>query len=490
MVQEVVNIINSIAFDQEFVVDIGNDKVYTYNEFFSLAIKEADYIEKSVKGSDLIAVAENSFELFLLYFAVMLTNKRILVIDPQKGKDEILDILNEVETTGLIADMRLAADLHTKHNLVPFPDIDSKSDINTKKAIIDRLGQRDSNIPYLVTFTSGTSGKTKGVEHTLDNLFLTALSLNEKVNKKGGTFLHVMPMTYMAGILNSIIYPFIAEARIVISRRFSILVARNFWDTVIKYDINLFWLSPSMLMMIDQMDRGCHGEKYCKDHNPVFLIGTAPLPKEMRHRFNSRYGVEVLASYGLSETLFVSVETKDSLRNAEQDCVGEVLSGVEYCFEDNGEIYIKVPWMFLKYTNEDTEKYFEGKYYKSGDLARIKDGFLYITGRSKDLIIKGGMNISPVLIENVVNRNEYIYENAVLGVKDKRGEEKICCVYQLRKPVEDKKNFETGLKKKVIEELGKNYAIDYLWEVDSIPRNINGKTDKNVIREEWNKNNE
>ena len=64
-----------------------------------------------------------------------------------------------------------------------------------------------------------------------------------------------MPMTYMAGILNSLIYPFLIGARIIITRRFSIISARNFWNIVIKYKADLFWLSPAMLMMIDQIDR-------------------------------------------------------------------------------------------------------------------------------------------------------------------------------------------------------------------------------------------
>lgn len=488
MIQKVIKIIKELDFSKEFVIDNITNRNFTYNEFFGMALHEAEFIEKTVLSNDVIAVKENSLELALLFFAVMFTSKRILVVDPQKGKEEVICILDEIKSTGIILDEKLDLKGYSRHYRMVMPLLEGKHFVEkdgVKQEVIHKLEMRGIRMPYLVTFTSGTSGVTKGVEHTLDNLFLTAFALDEKVKKKGGTFIHVMPMTYMAGILNSLIYPFLIGARIVIDKRFSIISARYFWNTVIKYEADLFWLSPSMLMIIDQMDRKDIGEEYCRNHEMTFLIGTAPLTNEMRTKFNKRYNVDVYASYGLSETLFISVETKESLKKSDKNSVGELLSGVEYVFTDADEMYIKVPWMYLGYTNENTKNYFAGEYYKSGDLAKIKEGCLYIIGRSKELIIKGGMNISPILIENAVYKNKNILETVVIGVKDANNEEKVCCVYQLKNHIDNKIDFEAGLKKMVICELGNNYAIDYLWNVETIPRNINGKIDKNKLKKEW-----
>lgn len=487
MVDNVIERIRNLNFEELFIYDDISEVNYTYNKFFAQALKVARYIESSVPSDSVIAVMENSYELALLYFSVMLTDKRILVVDPQKGKQEILSVINDIEDTILFIDGGLDLDSFTKHNILDFPKdrIDYIKIKDIKKEVTQKLKMRSSEKAYLVTFTSGTSGVTKGVEHTLDNLFLTAIALDNKVKKNHGTFLHVMPMTYMAGILNSLIYPFLAGVKIVIAKRFSIISARCFWKIVTKYNADLFWLSPSMLMMINQMDRKKDGENYCKNKEVVFLIGTAPLTNELRKTFNNRYGVSVFASYGLSETLFISVETRESLRRSEANSVGELLPGVEYIINDDGEMYIKVPWMYLRYTNENTAEYFDGEYYKSGDLAQLKDGCLYITGRSKDLIIKGGMNISPALIENVISKNKDILECVVIGVKDSTGEEKVCCTYRLKNAVDDRTLLEAGLKKLVIGELGKNYTIDYLWQLDEIPRNINGKIDKNILIKNW-----
>ena len=469
---------------EDMIVDAAAGRQYSRSVFFSHALSAADYINEKISSDSVIAVMENSYELALLYFAVMLTDKRIVVIDPVKGADEIKGLLDDIDGTGIFADADIAAlsDRHFQMQVPPVPE-DIREDI--RAAVTERIDARDMDAPYLVTFTSGTSGITKGVEHSLGNLFKTAFALDEKVGKHDGCFMHVMPMTYMAGILNSLIYPFAAGCSIVIAKRFSVMSARTFWDTAIKYKADLFWLSPSMLMMIDKMDRKTDGEEYCRNCSPVFLIGTAPLSKETREKFNDRYGVNVFASYGLSETLFVSVETAQSIKKSDRNCVGEILTGVEYSLTDEGEMLLGVPWMFRRYTNEDTDKYFSGGRYRTGDLVSIRDGYLYITGRCKDLIIKGGMNISPVMIEEAVNEMEHVMECAVVGAKDECGEERVCCAYVTDGGEGDTQTFEAAMKRAVIDKLGRNYSLDAVKHMKELPRNINGKVDRNVIRQSW-----
>lgn len=485
--QSLIEILESVALSDVFIIDEKKDIQVSYGLFFSHALNYADYINANVLTGDVIAIKENSYELCLLYFAMIFTEKRLYVLDPQKGKKELIEIIGEIDSAGLIVDNDFFDVQDTKHRFLQLPNLEFvENDFYTvKNEIITRLLARKANLPYLVTFTSGTSGHTKGVEHTLENLILTAVSLDKKVLKRGGVFLHVMPMTYMAGILNSIFYPFLVGAKIVLGGRFSVLLARNFWDIVIKNEVDLFWLSPFMLMMIEKMDRKQIGEKYCRHRKPTFLIGTAPLTNELRQRFNERYGVQIYASYGLSETLFVSVETEATLKKSEKNCVGELLPGVEYIVSDEEEMLISVPWMYLRYINENTEAYFEGNYYKTGDLVKIIDDCLYIVGRSKDLIIRGGMNISPILIENIANSCHEIAESAVIGVQDKGGEERVCCAYSLRVNVEDIEELEAKIKKEVINQLGKNYMIDYMFAMDILPVNINGKVDKAKIKEKW-----
>ncbi len=479
----VIEMLRARDFTQIFMIDAIKGREYSYDMFFEKCLKIADMFSDISNDRQIVAVMENSFELVLLYFAMIFTDKHITVIDPQKGKEEITKIITEIESPYVIShDSKGFLDILDSENELHIEDIKEKT--------IQGIAERDFDSLFLVTFTSGTSGNTKGVKHSLSNLLMTAIALHDKVDiSPDSRLLHLMPMTYMAGILNSLFYPFIVGASVVITERFSIMSARKFWKTVQTYEVNLFWLSPSMLMMIDQLDRGNIGEEYCKTHKLTFLIGTAPLTNEMRRKFNDRYHVCVYASYGLSETLFISVENEATLSRSGINCVGELLEGVECMIADSGELYLDVPWMYLGYTNENTDEYFDGRFYKSGDLVKIENDCLYITGRNKDLIIKGGMNISPALIENIVNRDHRIQESVVIGVHDRCGEEKVCCAYTRRVEDTDMAVFESELKKTVLEELGKNYSIDYLWEMKEIPRNINGKVDKNELRRQWEANN-
>ena len=134
---------------------------------------------------------------------------------------------------------------------------------------------------------------------------------------------------------------------IVIAGRFSVKVAISFWKKAAAYGATLFWLSPSMLLMIDKLDRSKIGEDYCRNHDTCFLIGTAALTDKVREKIEKRYAVRLRASYGLSELLFISVETEETRKRGEKNNVGEFLEGVEYKLEADKELLIRVPWEYL-----------------------------------------------------------------------------------------------------------------------------------------------
>ena len=118
----ITELFEKIPYDQIFVIDAKEEKEYTYSEFFSCAMDMADYINNKIKGNSVIAIKENSLELALLYFCTMFTNKRIVVVDPQKGKKEIEAILQDIEPTGIFLDEQDILTLNN-HLVLKFPDI-------------------------------------------------------------------------------------------------------------------------------------------------------------------------------------------------------------------------------------------------------------------------------------------------------------------------------------------------------------------------------
>jgi long-chain acyl-CoA synthetase len=416
-----------------------------------------------------------------------MAGKIATAIDPMKGKEEIANILSSITDGYVVADQIGKTKLDTFDLLMESGYFDVISPVmgDVKDVVLRAFEERDFQSDYLLTFTSGTTGNTKGVRHSLNNLFLTGDAFNRMFNVgKDQTFAHLMPMTYMAGILNSIFQPFVAGAKIVVMGRFSPMKAFTFWQDVVKNEVNTFWLSPSMLTILLKVAKHNVGQEYCKDRKMLFFIGTAPLHQSTRDEFETMYPVKLYASYGLSETLFLSTETPETLALGGGN-VGKLLDGVEYHFGSDGEFLVDVPWMFLGYTNEPTEKYFDGSSYKTGDLAKIEDGILSIVGRSKDLIIKGGMNISPALIESVVSGIAGVDECCVFSVLSKMKEELIVLAYTSN--VDDKEALEKTISSTVNSELGKNYMIDLFYKAKAIPKNINGKNDKKVLKETYQK---
>lgn len=471
-------------FSRSFITDAETGYVYSYQEFFGKCWNIASILAKSPVKHHSVYVMENSVELLSCYFASIIAGKIATAIDPLKGKDEIAGILESIDDALLVTDkfgkVKLDAyDLYLENG--SFVKMEETPHI--KEKVIERFASFNFDVDYLLTFTSGTSGNTKGVRHTLNNLLKTAESFNKHFNVNTENKLaHLMPMTYMAGILNSIFQPFVAGAQIVVMGRFSPIKAFTFWQQVALYEVNTFWLSPSMLTIIMKVGKHDVGQEYCKRVNPLFFIGTAPLHIATRVEFEEKYCATLYASYGLSETLFLSTETPDTLALGGGN-VGKLLEGVEYRLGDDGELLVDVPWMFLGYTNEPTAQYFDGSSYKTGDLAKIENNILSIVGRSKDLIIKGGMNISPALIESVVTEIPEVEECSVFSVLSDIKEELVVLGYAAS--TKDVEAIEKEIASRVISKLGKNYMIDYFYKVPAIPKNINGKNDKKVLKDNY-----
>lgn len=456
---EILNRISNLVGNESFVYDKKSENWYSYNELWNRAFSISQVLTNL---SQVAVVMDNSFELFSMYFACMLANVTIIPIDPLKSQKEIDEIIREHTGILVIKDTLSLIDKTS-------PEIDIKQ-------IQERIFKIDLNKPYMITYTSGSTGHAKGVVHNLKNLFLTSIDFGNTTGLNDSyTMCHVMPMTYMAGILNTIFLPFYFGCRIVLLPRFNVISAVSFWKDVRKLSINSFWLSPTMLNILMIVDRKASVKDYLSQAKTLFFIGTAPLFENIRNKFEEKYGVKLLQSYGLSETLFISTETPTSKNDASS--VGTILPNAKITIHDNEEIGIDVPWMFLKYSNEDTEQYFRNSEYMSGDLGKIVENKLYITGRKKDLIVKGGMNISPKQIEDCIVKLGYIKECAVAGVVINDEENIVCwCVSENEIPKNDVNSF-------IEANVGRHCRIDVFMKVTEIPKNLNGKPDKRTLIE-------
>lgn len=461
--QKIIEKLNSINYSEVFVYDVMEKKEYTYKEIFS----NAYYISKNLLGKNNIVIMENSIKLLIMYFAAIFAKCTLIPIDPEKSKREI-DLIKSYHSDSKIFKDKADTDIFEYEEL-------------TEEEISELFYTVDFDRDYLITYTSGSTGSPKGVIHSLGNLLNSAISFGEKMGYDSSKRIcHMMPMTYMAGILNTIILPFITGGKIVLFERFSVKRAIRFWQNIIAYKVNTMWLSPIMLHLIMAIDKGKDVVTYFENVNMTISVGTAALPIELKKNFEKKYNVKVYQSYGLSETLFVST-ADNNLKNVQS--VGTLLEGVDIQINKDSEILIDLPWMFKGYVNAETENYFEDGKYKTGDLGKIVEKELFICGRKKDLIIRGGMNINPKDIEECIGKMDNINDVCVASVMV-NGEERVVCWYSGN--VDD----ENLLNNIAVNQLGKNYKIDYFRQLKQIPRNLNGKVDKLKLIERFGEKNE
>ncbi len=470
-------------WNEIFVFDSLSDRRVTYGEFFGIICQLKDVLKLKgvVPGDKICFLLPNSLELCSLYFSCLLAGAVAVPIDPNKGEDGINEVLFEADYKFLIAAGEFSA-LDRMVNVDEF----KQCFVGIKGSDKDQL-QIFNDIDYqklfLITFTSGSTGVAKGVMHSFSNLVLSAESFRERFHFSGkNVFYHNLPMSYMAGILNLFVLPFISGSKVVLSEAFNVNHAMNFWDKPIRYQVNTFWFVPTIVSLLNRIDRGTNGIEYAKKNPITACIGTAPLYGDVRREFEQKYHIALYESYGLSETLFVSTNYPKAVTATSS--VGPRLNGVELIFDSDAEILINVPWMFLGYSNISSVEYFKGKSYCSGDLGVEEDGFLLITGRKKDLIIRGGVNISPRKIEDFLGSCRIFEEYVVLGLQDPTLGEKIVCFY-----VAKDGGFDQMKKKEInsliIQKWGRSYCIDEFISLAQVPKNRNGKVDKIAIKQNY-----
>lgn len=446
------------AFDEDRVVlhDMVSGRKYTGSEFAALVYAMAADLRENIR-EEILVCEDNCAELVLLYFAGMLAGKIIIPLDPEKEDGEI-DRIRRLHQEAVFWERGELRRLFAQINAaVAAPNFSWQ--------------QMDGDKTFLITYTSGSTGIPKGVHHTVRNLLIAAYAFGTTMAYDGDTVLgHCMPMTYMAGILNTIILPYIMGGTVVLLPRFSVKNALSFWGQVKLAGINTLWLAPTMLRILHLLDKRAEMKEYFHQNAMKISVGTAPLDKKLRDDFEGKYGIRLYQSYGLSETLFISTEVPEEM--VSRHTVGRLLPGVEIACETDGEILIHVPWMFLGYTNADTAAYMEAGWYVSGDLGEMTaEGNLLITGRKKELIVKGGYNINPRDIENVLMEKR-VGECAVFALH-KGGEELIACAYACEREISL-----LEINREIERALGKHHKVDVLERMTAIPKNLNGKIDK------------
>ncbi len=353
----------------------------------------------------------------------------------------------------------------------------------------------EDDIHLSITFTSGTTNLPKGVAHACGAMLANVRAYNAHVGLDDRTrMMHVLPMAYMAGFLNTILSPLAAGGSVLLAPPFSAAQALGFWRPAVDYDANALWLTPTMLAFLMRANRDPTILDWTRQHLSHVMVGTAPLPAALKESAEKSFGVECLESYGMTEVLLVSGNTSRFPRKP--GSTGRILPGIEMETRDNdgrplrpgqkGNLWIRSPFALKGYLSGDgvaVTPLIEG-WLDTGDVGLVDDdGDLFITGRTKDLIIRGGTNVSPRAVEEILLRCPGVVDAAVVGVPHPFWGEDVVAAIIPEEGV-DHDALQPGLLARLRAELPADALPSRFIARKEFPRSVTGKVLKNILRDE------
>lgn len=342
----------------------------------------------------------------------------------------------------------------------------------------------------LVLYTSGTTGNPKGVLHSHNTL----MSEIRAVMDTWHVDLHDVvimpsPVTHVTGYLYALEMPLIARARMVLMERWDAALAA---ELINRHSATLTVGATPFLVELTQQAAAFGGLPSLR----VFASGGAPVAPEVVHRARRAFkNCAVFRVYGSSEAPTVTLglaEGDDPERGATTDGriannevrIADPVSGRLMPIGEEGEILVRGPEVMLGYTQwSHTEEAFDSDgFFRTGDLACVTpDGFVTITGRKKDLIIRGGENISAKEIEDVLHAHATVCEAAVVAMPHARLGEGVCAFVI---PA-DGQTIDLATITAILEAAGlaRQKYPERVVVVGELPRTASGKVQKNLLRD-------
>jgi long-chain acyl-CoA synthetase len=372
----------------------------------------------------------------------------------------------------------IVVDQPTNERRLYFYDVKAKEET----ALTPIEGKDDDTA--VILYTSGTTGNPKGVRLTHKNLTSNAENSAKHNALERGTTIGVLPLAHVYGLTISNICLLMGSSIVV----FSTFNPEEVFKAIEKYGVKTFSAVPAMIHSLVSYP---FAEKYNTSSLESVSSGSAPLPVALLHAFEKNFGAKVYEGYGLSEAAPIVTAHKDGIEikpgsvgipipGVEVKIIDE--NGVQVPFGEVGELVVRGDNVTPGYYQnvEESKRVLIDSWLHTGDMARMDDeGYVYIVDRKKDLIIRGGFNVYPRDVEEILNAHDAVSEVAVVGVPDEQmGEEMVACV--VVKPGANVR--EEELIGYCQEHLAKNKTPRRICFLETLPRNGVGKILKTHLR--------
>ena len=337
-------------------------------------------------------------------------------------------------------------------------------------------------------YTSGTTGVPKGVLHTSNTLLTNVLAYAERLGLCERDIVYMgSPLAHQTGFLYGMWLSIVLRTTLVLT---DVWEKDRAWSVIQQNRATFTMASTPFLTDLMRSTPTPPAEQVSLR---VFACGGAPIPRALAEQAALRLGMNVIPVYGMSENGAITAVPADAPAAKIYSTDGSPLpgvtlrvvdeAGVEVPCGEEGRLLINSPSNFVGYLHmpeayaTDAEGWFD-----SGDLARMDaDGYVRITGRSKDIIIRGGENVPVVEIENLLYRHPAVVEVAVVAMPHERLGEAGCCFARLKQDC----SFDLVALRQHLQDAGmtRTYWPEHVEILDEFPRTASGKIQKYKLRE-------
>jgi malonyl-CoA/methylmalonyl-CoA synthetase len=485
---------------------LPDGRVWTYGDIGRASGRLANLIVAlGLKPGDRVAAqVEKTPESLVLYLAAIRAGMVFLPLNPAYQRHELEFFLADAkpglfvcrpQSRALADELAAKAGVPDGCTVLELDDHGHGSLINAAAPQpdgFDTVARTTSDLAAIL-YTSGTTGRSKGAMLSHGNLAHNATTLHAYWHfQPGDVLLHMLPTFHVHGLfvachttlLNGSAMFF--EPKFDAARALKLLPETTVFMGVPTYYVRLL-LDPAF------------GEETCRNIR-LFVSGSAPLLKETFDEFKARSGHTILERYGMTEGGMFTSNPYDAGENGRRGgTVGFPLPGTALRIVGNagapvkpgviGHIQVKGDNVFVGYWGmpEKTQEEFTADgYFKTGDMGTWDaDGYVVISGRSKDLVITGGLNVYPKEIEDLIDGLPGVGESAVIGLPHPDFGEAVSAVVVRQKNAAGAALTESGIIAAVKDKLANFKVPKWVYLVDELPRNAMGKVQKNVLRKAY-----
>ena len=428
------------APEKTFLISETDKRQFTYREFESAVARASGMLAaKGIGKGDVVSLLlPNSVEYVIAYFACWQVGALAGPLNGHLKQQEIEYVVSNSEAKLMLVNTEFLGKVEEiKVPRVVFDD-ERKASHGFAEKKADNINEGDEAI---IIYTSGTTGKPKGCLLTHRNVIANARQITEWLGfDEKDRLLTIMPLFHMNAVSVTTMSALYAGGSTVVSQKFS---ASRFWNIISDYQITSFGSVATMLSMLlstypDGVPAGLK-----TDQLRFAMCGSAPVPVKVLHGFEEKFGCLVVEGYGLSESTCRSTFNPPDDRRRPGSCGMPIGNEMRVVDEDDqdvpdgqlGEIVLRGDNILKGYFKNEaaTTTAFRNGWFHTNDIGyRDADGFYYIVDRKSDMIIRGGENIYPREIDEVLYQHPHIAAAAVIGVADELYGEEVAAVVVLK----------------------------------------------------------